>query len=103
MAASDGWDFHTGRSINYRESIGKTVKASNDYGPAKLCSDTVIHASPTILDCLQYVPRPMKGVSVFEVSGAPVVKDSSKAGFKELKVVKEVPQASLDQLLGFKF
>lgn len=28
LARPDGWDFHTGKKVNYRENIGKTVHAT---------------------------------------------------------------------------
>lgn len=95
----DGTPFHRGQEINYRCSIGKIVKVVNDDTP-KLCTASVIHASEKVLDALSYGQIPC---SIFKVSGTPVVFDSTKCGFKQFEVVKEIPVSEFEELLGFKY
>ena len=87
VAKTDGFDFHTGNTINYRENIGKIVECPNRNGE-QLCSDEVIHASEHLFQALRYGELPC---SIFEVEGSPVQIQSDKAGFKSFKVVREIP------------
>lgn len=101
LAKADGWDGHTGKTINYRESIGKVVKVpGKPTSPVGLCSPSVIHATKDALYWLSNVGLPC---SLFVVEGKPVVQDSEKAGFSEFKVLKEIPARHFDKLLGFKY
>lgn len=88
VARIDGFDFHTGKTINYREMVGKTVKNPKHSDSHELCSDNVLHASELFIDALNYGQIPC---SVFVVEGTPVSTQSDKYGFKELKVVEEIP------------
>jgi len=99
-ARLDGWDWYTGNSVNYREAIGKTVRVKDFDLPAKLCDRSVLHASMKPLGVFQGCKLPL---SMFKVSGVPVVEDSEKAGFKELKILCEIPQGELDGLFGFRY
>ena len=105
-ARRDGWDFYTGKTINYRESIGKVVHVPNgiskDYS---LCSNTVLHASaePTGVFVGSKIP-----LSLYLVEGDYVVdskEDSQvrKFGFTEFKVIEEIPEEKFDSLFGFKY
>jgi len=35
LARPDGWDFYTGKTINYREGIGKIVNAPGSWREAR--------------------------------------------------------------------
>ena len=87
----DGFDFRTGNMINYRKNIGKTVSNPKKTKSRKLCTEDVIHASEFFFDALYYGEIPC---SIFLVEGIPVSKQSDKAGFKELKIIKEIPTAN---------
>ena len=86
LTRPDGWDFFTGKTINYRESIGKRVRRKN-IGKPELCSGTVIHASRNPNDAFAGAEIPC---AVFEVTGKPVVEDPEKCGFKQLNVIREL-------------
>ncbi len=98
-ARLDGWDFYTGKTINYRDNIGKTVSVPNRKGKPTLCSDNVIHASWNP-QCFIGASTPC---SVFKVEGKPVVKDTEKAGFRRLKILEEIPQEELDAFFGWRY
>jgi hypothetical protein len=102
IANADGWDRKTGHTINYRENVGRVVRVPEPkYNePAAICTDTVLHASKDVLDALKYAGIPC---TVFRVSGKAVVKQEDKLGFKELKVLEEIPEAKFDELLGFRY
>ena len=91
LARPDGWDFYTGKTINYRESIGKVVKCPNGFNSdnktSMLCTDRVIHASETPEQCFIGAKIPC---SVYRVEGKSMCHDSDKHGFKELKVLEEL-------------
>lgn len=102
-ARSDGWDFYTGETINYRENIGKTVAVPHFTPKTKqyrVCSNLVLHASKKPFEALRYAKLPC---SVYLVEGTPVVKDIDKYGFTHLTVLEEIPSNVLDELFGFKF
>jgi len=100
LAMPSGYDFATGNTINYRDSIGKTVRVPAFDKEPVLCSDSVLHACVKINDCFVGAKIPC---SAFKVAGKPVVDDGSKCGFKELKVIEEIPQERLDKLFGWKY
>ncbi len=102
LAMPSGWDFYTGRTINYRENIGKTVTVPN-YNPKVepvLCTATVLHASLNPNDAFVGAKIPC---SVYCVQGRPVTKDNQKCGFRRLTVLEEVSDDSLDTLFGWKY
>jgi hypothetical protein len=98
-AFPDGWDFYTGKTINYRENIGKTVKVPNPKGKPTLCSNNVLHASQNP-NCFIGAKIPC---SIFIVHGKPVVKDPEKAGFRALKIIEEIPESQFNDLLGWRY
>ncbi len=98
LAKPDGWDFHTGKTINYRENIGKVVKCPKKSEEYQLCSSTVIHACLNPLDCFIGAKIPC---SAYQVEGNSVVDDGLKFGFKELLIVAEI--TDLDNLFGWKY
>ena len=91
VARPDGFDFCTGNMINYRINIGKTASNPEKTESKELCTADVIHASEFFFDALYYGDLPC---SIFLVEGKPVSKQSDKAGFKELKIIKEIPTAN---------
>ena len=97
LARPDGWDFYTGKRINYRDNIGKIVSIF-DKRIYALCSDSVIHASCNPNDCFVGASIPC---SAYEIEGNPVIKSNHKCGFIKLKVIKEI--LDLDTLFGWKY
>ncbi len=98
LARPDGWDFYTGKTINYRDNIGKIVSIP-DKKNYVLCSDSVIHASYNPNDC--FVFEDQIPCSAYEVEGNPVIESPYKCGFIKLKVIKEI--LDLDTLFGWKY
>jgi len=102
LARPDGWDWFTGQTINYREAVGGIVTVPHEYGEGEvpvLCSENVLHACRDPNRCFIGAELPC---SVYEVSGHPVVDDGEKQGFKELRVIREVPSEELDGLFGWR-
>jgi hypothetical protein len=99
-AKPDGWDFYTGKTINYRDSVGHIVKCPSVETPVKLCSSSVLHASkePTGVFIGAKIP-----CSVYVVQGTPVINDTEKSGFKQIEVLYEIPQTNLNKLFGFNY
>ncbi|MDP2652581.1 MAG: hypothetical protein Q8Q08_00960 [Candidatus Omnitrophota bacterium] len=92
IARPDGWDFFTGKTINYREALGGTVAAPlvGEKRP-ELCAPGVLHASRRAEDCFQGGSIPC---SLYRVQGTPVVQDDTKAGFRAMDVIKELDPAA---------
>ena len=90
IARPDGWDFYTGKTINYRAAIGKEVVPPQPNPSLGLCSAGVIHASRIAEDCFQGGHCPC---SLFVVQGTPVCSDATKSGFTELLVIEELQPA----------
>ncbi len=82
----------------YKE--GTTVRLPEREHPA-LCSSNVLHASTSVLDALNYFGEIPCAIS--EVAGTPVVREDDKAGFFELRVVRNIPESEYDNLLGFRY
>ena len=97
LARPDGWDFHTGKTIQYRDNIGKTVSVK-DTGTYRLCSETIIHASKNPNDCFIGAKIPC---SAYKVQGIPFVSDKEKSGFIALKILEEI--IDLDKLFGWNY
>jgi len=87
VARPDGFDFYTGKTINYRDNIGKEVTNPKKTKSKELCSDNVLHASELFFDALNYGELPC---SIYVIKGTPVVTQSDKLGFKKLSVVREI-------------
>ena len=100
FAKVNGFDCHTGKTINYRNNIGKTVSPPGDNKDYDLCSNSVLHASKDVFDALKYVSIPF---SLYKVSGTPIVKGDDKVGFAKMNVLKEIPEKEFDKLLGFNY
>jgi len=92
IARPDGWDFYTGKTINYRAALGTTVHVPNLTGarPA-LCTPSVIHASRRAEDCFAGGRVPC---SLYRVQGTPLVHDNTKAGFEALSILEEIDPAT---------
>ncbi len=103
LAQPNGFDYYSGKTINYRESIGKwvSVPKENLLLKPELCTPSVIHASTKPLDC--FIGVKSLPCSAFRVRGNTLVEDNTKGGFKKLFVIKEIPQETLDNLFGFKY
>ena len=98
MARPDGWDFYTGKTINYREALlsGEPVSPPQPNVAKGLCSNGVLHASRTAEQCFIGAEIPC---SLFVVEGEPAIPfDGQKAGFTSgrysLRVVKELDPAT---------
>lgn len=63
MKHKNGWDFYTGKTVNYRDNIGKVVRRKNR-DKAVLCSETVLHVSRNPNDA--FVGAKIPPVDVFE-------------------------------------
>ena len=98
LARPDGFDFHTGNTINYRDNIGKTVKPPKANPKGRLCSSAFIHASVKPNDCFIGAKIPC---SAYRVEGTPVITEFQKCGFVELKVLEEI--TNLDKLFGWNY
>jgi len=85
-ARSDGWDFWTGKTINYRDNIGKVVRRQHT-GKVEACSSTALHASRTPGRSIFYHTIPC---SLFLVEGRVYREDDVKCAFKQLKVIREL-------------
>ena len=92
LAKLDGFDFYTGKTINYRENIGKTVKCPQFNVAGNLCSDAFIHASRKPNDCFVGARIPC---SAYFVTGKPIKEDGVKCGFEELAIIEELNPKTL--------
>jgi len=100
IARPDGWDFHTGDTINYRDNIGKRVVDPQYRKDATCCNVGVIHASKNPVDALRWSKLPC---SVYRVSGRPVDVRDDKAGFRSFHILEEIPESELSELFGFDY
>ena len=88
IARSDGWDFYTGKTINYREAVGSIVKHPHPNPKAGMCSDGVLHASKDANLCFIGGKIPC---SLYRIEGEPAIAhDDDKAGFVSFKVLEEL-------------
>jgi len=44
LAKPDGWDFYSGKTINYRDNVGRTVVCPEFDRNGELCTSAFIHA-----------------------------------------------------------
>lgn len=98
LARLDGYDFHTGNTINYRAAIGSIVKPPKADRNGDLCSSSFIHASDEPNKCFVGARIPC---SAYIVEGEPISCDDAKCGFTELKVIEEI--SDLDKLFGWNY
>ena len=97
LAKPDGWDFFTGKTINYRENIGKVIRPPVPNSSLGICSSGVLHASLNPNGCFEGATIPC---SVYRVSGIPVCGNDTKLGFLGLRVIREIFE--LDELFGWR-
>lgn len=100
LAKPNGYDFWTGKTINYREAIGCKVAPPKADPKAGLCSPGLIHASDEPNKCFIGSQIPC---SAYLVMGKPIASDDQKHGFIELEVLEEIPQEHLDALFGWRY
>jgi len=98
LAKPDGFDFYTGKTINYREGIGKTILCPNGDKTKGICSSGVIHASADINDAVKYAKLPF---SAYIIQGKPVVADKDKCGFLKIEVISEI--IDIDSACGWNY
>ncbi len=98
LARPDGFDFYTGKTINYRRNIGKVVSPPKPNVSLGVCSFGVLHASSNPNDCFVGAKIPC---SAYEVSGIPACGDIKKWGFTELTIIREIK--NLDKLFGWRY
>jgi len=98
LTRPDGFDFYTGKTINYAANLGGVVKPPKPNAELGICSSGVIHASINPNDCFIGAKIPCRA---FVVEGMPVCGDKKKYGFTELAIVKEI--TDLDTLFGWKY
>ncbi len=99
VAKPNGYDFYTGKTINYRNAIGQTVRPPLANEAGELCSSALIHASIEPNDYFQgntTIP-----CSAYLVTGTPVIKTENKCGFIALDVIREI--TNLDTLFGWRY
>ena len=94
LTTHDGWDLYTGGTINYRRAHerGEAVRLEST-AAAKLCTATVLHAGHTPRATFSGLARERTGLehlALWEVTGVPLVDDGRKAGFRELRVLREL-------------
>ena len=94
LTTHDGWDLYTGATINYREAHerGEAVRLEST-AAAKLCTAAVLHAGHTPRATFSGLAREWTGLdklALWEVTGVPLVDDGRKAGFRELRVLREL-------------
>ena len=92
LARPDGFDFYTGKTINYRESVGWDVYAPHFSETGRLCSNAFLHASRKPDQCFIGASIPC---SAYIVYGTPVLEESDKAGFEFLRIEREVKPETL--------
>jgi len=92
LALPNGFDFFTGKTINYRDNIGKTVVCPKFNARGSLCSSAFIHASRKPNDCFVGARIPC---SAYLVKGKPIIEDKDKGGFGELFIIEELKPAEL--------
>jgi len=94
LTTHDGWDLYTGGTINYRRAHerGEAVRLESTAAP-KLCTAAVLHAGHTPRATFSGLAREWTGLdklALWEVTGVPLVDDGRKAGFRELRVLREL-------------
>jgi hypothetical protein len=98
LARPDGFDFYTGKTINYRNGIGKTILCPGGDKTKGICSNGVIHASLDINDAVRYAKLPF---SAYIIQGTPVVTQDDKCGFLKIDIVSEI--IDIDTVCGWRY
>ena len=86
---------------NLQYEVGKEISLPVVKEP-QLCTNTVLHASETPLDALQYASA--LDCALLEVSGDEVIHGEDKSsGFYSLSVIREIPDSEKDSMYGFSY
>ena len=104
LARSDGWDLYTGNTINYRRLLetGEPARPLKPNGTPALCTPTVVHAAREPRSTFSGLPAERRGLdqlTMFEVAGLPVVESGGKQGFRELRVLRELPASVWQEMV----
>ena len=99
LAQPDGFDFHTGHTVNYRNAIGGTVTAP-DYKHTAKCGHG-LHYCADPNDCFIGASIPCSAYEVKPVGRRHKVIDGQKSKTKTLAVLREI--TDLDTLFGWRY
>jgi len=91
IARPNGWDFPTGQTNNYRDSIGKIIRRP-DEGETHIAPPTFIYASR---DANKAFIGGRIPCSLYLVEGTPVEDCGDRCAFKEVRVLCELDPASV--------
>lgn len=112
VAKADGYDWHSGNTINYRTAIGTTIAPPNpQIAPYRFCGRGILHASGTAWGAWHWMingygtVRTLDNSSFYVVQGTPVVSmgvehRGSKHGFLSLYVAQELTKAQFETLMA---
>ena len=98
LARPDGFDFYTGKMVQYRGEFPHVVKPPNADAKLGICSSGVLHASLNPNDCFVGAKMPC---SAYRVRGIPACGNAEKWGFTELAILEEI--TDLDKLFGWRY
>ena len=98
LARPDGFDFYTGKTVQYRGEFPLVVKPPKADAKLGVCSSGVLHASKNPNDCFVGAKIPC---SAYRVRGIPACGNAEKWGFTELTVIEEI--TDLDKLFGWRY
>ena len=98
LARPDGFDFYTGKMVQYRGEFPHVVKPPNADAKLGICSSGVLHASSNPNDCFVGAKMPC---SAYRVRGIPACGNAEKWGFTELAILEEI--TDLDKLFGWRY
>ena len=99
LARPDGWDFYSGKTINYRDSIGGVATAP-DWERTKECGQGIhICANPN--DCFVGAKIPCSAYEVEPFGRGKIAIDAKKSKAKSVRVLREIDD--LDALFGWKY
>lgn len=100
VAHESGWDFYTNETINYRDSIGQTVRAPKTDKNGRKSDSLFLYASSKPSLAGAWIP-----CSAYRVLGTPVVDEPLGEHdiyrFEELEVIEEI--ADLDVFFGWNY
>ena len=99
LARPDGFDFHSGKTINYRAAIGGTVEAP-DWVSSAYCGNG-LHYSANPNDCFVGAKIPCSAYEVEPVGRSHRKIDSQKSKAKTLRVLREI--TDLNTLFGWNY
>lgn len=94
LARPDGWDFHTGSTVNCRENVGKDIRFRDLRRNGVLPSVTSIGASRTPDLYFRYAGSSIP-CSMYRVRGHPTADDGELYEFEELHIETELDPAQV--------